>query len=129
MTRFFSKASAKYCAPMGPILLCVISIVVSACKMIENNTKKELKILLYCFLRHQLSIVRHHLWFRFYRGLTSLTSVKETVIIRSRLKRLTVLFRNALKRCIAPYSPIWLPWRFNSVSVCVEKEFNIRKAN
>ena len=44
MTLFLSKASAKYCAPIGPILLCVISIVVNAyMKWSKNKTKKCMK--------------------------------------------------------------------------------------
>lgn len=61
MTLFLFKASAKYCAPIRPILVLLSINAVNACKKIENKSKKELEILLYCPLRHQLSIVLQYL--------------------------------------------------------------------
>ncbi len=57
MNLLFFKASAKYCAPMRPILLCSRFNTVSVCEKIENKSENELEILLDCFSRQQLSIV------------------------------------------------------------------------
>ena len=63
MTLLFLKISAKYCAPLRPILFSARSNVVNVCNTIEKQCARELVTLLYYFSMHQRDILLRY--FRF----------------------------------------------------------------